>query len=94
MWFIDMENLFHSYFERKNDKVLTFDFVYFPNFEISTSLLLAAPSKISAAQFQNLVSIGGACKRKSGNTFCCLLQFKLLTYCFSQSSPNRVLLTP
>ena len=61
MWFIDMENLFHSYFEIKNDKVLTFDFLYFPNFEISTSLLLAAPSKISATQFQNLVSIGGAC---------------------------------
>ena len=61
MWFIDMENLFHSYFERKSDKVLTLDFVYFPNFAISTSLLLAAPSKISAAQFQNLVSIGGAC---------------------------------
>ena len=27
--------MFHSYFERKNDKVLIFDIVYFPNFEIS-----------------------------------------------------------
>ena len=27
--------MFHSYFERKNDKVLTFDIVHVPNFEIS-----------------------------------------------------------
>ena len=25
--------MFHSYFERKKDKVLTFNIVYFPNFE-------------------------------------------------------------
>ena len=30
--------MFHNYFERKNDKVLTFDIVDFPNFEINTSL--------------------------------------------------------
>ena len=30
--------MFHSYFERKNDEVLTFDIVQFPNFEISASL--------------------------------------------------------
>ena len=29
--------MFHFYFERKNDKVLTFNIVPFPNFEISTS---------------------------------------------------------
>ena len=40
IWFIDIENLarFHSYFERKNDKILTFNIVNFPNFEISASL--------------------------------------------------------
>ena len=38
IWFIDSENLFHSYFKRKNDKVLTFNIVHFQNFEISTSL--------------------------------------------------------
>ena len=31
--------MFHSYFERKYEKVLTFDIVHFPNFEISASLL-------------------------------------------------------
>ena len=48
IWFTDSENLFHSYFERKNDKVLTFNIVYFPNFEIS-----ATP------QVQNLISVVG-----------------------------------
>ena len=38
IWFIDSENLFDSYFERKNDKVLIFNIVHFPNFEISASL--------------------------------------------------------
>ena len=38
--------MFHSYFERKNEKVLTFNIVHFPNFEISTS------------QFQNLTNAG------------------------------------
>ena len=35
--------MFHSYFERKNEKVLTFDITQFPNFEISASLYLAPP---------------------------------------------------
>ena len=30
--------MFHSYFERKNDKVLTFNIVHFPDFEINDSL--------------------------------------------------------
>ena len=30
--------MFHSYFERKNIKVLTFNIVHFPNFEINASL--------------------------------------------------------
>ena len=33
--------MFYSYFERKNDKVLTFNIVHVPKFEISTSLKLA-----------------------------------------------------
>ena len=36
--------MFHSYFERKNDKVLTFNIGHFPNFEINASLKLAPPS--------------------------------------------------
>ena len=35
MWFIDSENLFHSYSERKNDKFLTINIA---NFEISVFL--------------------------------------------------------
>ena len=40
IWFIDCENLcfIKNLFERKNDKVLTFDIVLFPNFKISASL--------------------------------------------------------
>ena len=38
IWFVDSENLFHSYFKRKNDKVSTFNIVHFQIFEISTSL--------------------------------------------------------
>ena len=30
--------MFHSYLERKNDKVLAFNIVYFLNFEVSASL--------------------------------------------------------
>ena len=41
IWFIDNENLFHFYFERKNDKVLTINVFHFPYFEISASLKLA-----------------------------------------------------
>ena len=49
--------MFHSYIERKNDKVLTFNIVHFSNFEISTSLELALPSrKRHTSQFQNLIS--------------------------------------
>ena len=43
IWFIDSEYLFHSYVEKKCDKVLTFNIAHFPIFEISTSLLLAPP---------------------------------------------------
>ena len=32
-------------FERKNDKVLTFNIVHFPDFKISVSFYLAPPSK-------------------------------------------------
>ena len=38
IWFVDSKNSFHFYFERKNGKVLTFNIVHFPNFEISASL--------------------------------------------------------
>ena len=38
IWFIDSEKYIHSYFERKNDKVLTINIVHFPDFEISSSL--------------------------------------------------------
>ena len=47
IWFIDGENLFCSYIERKNDKVLTFNIVHSPNFEISASLLLVPHFKVS-----------------------------------------------
>ena len=30
--------MFHSYLERKNDKVLIFNIVHFPNIEISANL--------------------------------------------------------
>ena len=53
--------MFYSYFERKNEKVLKFTVIHFPNFEISASLLLAPPSnKRRTQQFQNLISTGGA----------------------------------
>ena len=39
--------MFHSYFERKNDKVLTFNIVHFPNFETSMSLELALHLTVS-----------------------------------------------
>ena len=38
VWFIDSENMFRSHFKRKNDEVLAFDIVHFPNFDISASL--------------------------------------------------------
>ena len=47
IWFIDSKNLFHSYFERKNDKVLTFNIVHFPNFEIYSSLKQAPHLTVS-----------------------------------------------
>ena len=57
--FIDSEHLFH-YFERKSDKVLTFNIAHFPNFEISAPLYLAPPyNKRRTSQFQNLTSTAG-----------------------------------
>ena len=39
IWFIDSENfMFHSYFERENDKALACNIVHFRNFEISAYL--------------------------------------------------------
>ena len=53
--------MFHSCFERKNDKVLTFDIVLFSDFDIRASLQLAPPSnKRRISQFQNLISARGA----------------------------------
>ena len=47
--------MFHSYFERKKDKVLTLNIVHFPNFE------KAPPSnKHRTSQFQNLITAWGA----------------------------------
>ena len=34
--------MFHSYFERKNDKVLTFNITHFLNFEMSASHLIVS----------------------------------------------------
>ena len=49
--------MFRSYFERKNDNVLTFNIIYVPNFEIGASIKLAPPSnKRRAQQLQNLMS--------------------------------------
>ena len=48
--------MFHSHFEKKNDKVLRFNIANFPNFEISTP----SPDKRLTSQFQNLISAGGA----------------------------------
>ena len=36
--------MFHSYFERKNEKVLAFNIAHFPNLEINASLSLVPPS--------------------------------------------------
>ena len=38
--------MFHCYFERKNDKVSTFNIVHFPNFEINASLRISVGSNI------------------------------------------------
>ena len=52
--------MFHSYFERKNYKVLKYNIVHFPNFKISAFFLLALPStKRRTEQFPNLISVGG-----------------------------------
>ena len=74
--------MFHSYSERKNQKVLAFNIVHFANIEIS-----AAP------QFQNLIS---AVIRylKSHACFCCqtsLLQQEVLKFydiCIRWSFPK------
>ena len=55
--------MFYSYFERKYDKILTLNIVHFPNFEISTSLLLAPHSN----SFK-ILQAPGACIRR--NTVC------------------------
>ena len=39
--------MFHSFFERKHDKFLTFNIVHFPNFEINASLLLVLHLTVS-----------------------------------------------
>ena len=39
--------MIHSYFERKNDKVVTLNTVHFPNFELRTSLELAPHLTVS-----------------------------------------------
>ena len=58
--------MFHFYFERKNDKVLTFSIVHFPNFEISASFWLALPSnECWNSQFENLKAPGALIR---GNT--------------------------
>ena len=58
--------MFHFYFERKNDKVLTFNIVHFPNFEISASFWLALPSnECWNSQFENLKAPGALIR---GNT--------------------------
>ena len=44
--------MLHFYFESTNDKVLKFNIVYFPNFEISVSVWLVAPfNKDRTSQF-------------------------------------------
>ena len=43
--------MFYFYFERKNDNVLTFNIVNFPDFDISTPT-----NKYHTWQFQNLIS--------------------------------------
>ena len=48
--------MFHSYFEKKNNKIFTFNIVYFPNFEISASLQAPLSNKCRTSQFQNLIS--------------------------------------
>ena len=45
--------MFHSFFERKNDKVLRFNIAHFPNFEIIASL------QLDTSQFQYLISAWG-----------------------------------
>ena len=47
MGFIDSENLCFILILKKNDKVLAFNFVHFPNFEISASLQLALHLTVS-----------------------------------------------
>ena len=60
IWFIDSENLCFILI-LKICKVLTFNIVHFPNFEISASLILALSSnKCRTSEFQNLIRAGGA----------------------------------
>ena len=55
-----MKNLFHSYFERKNEKILSFDIVYLSDFDKSPS------KKRGTSQFQNLVTAEGTYYSKCG----------------------------
>ena len=63
----------HYYFERKNDKVLSFIIVYFPNCETRVSFQLAlqkSPSnKRRTSQFQSLISAGGRLLEEIRQTF-------------------------
>ena len=69
--------MFHSCFERKVDKVLTFDIVHFPNFEISASHLLAPLSNTRRTlQFQNLISVGALIRGNTVIQILCLLKEK------------------
>ena len=59
--------MFHSYFERKNAKILTFNIVHFPNFDMSASFYLAPPSnKCQISLIYNLISAEGTYKKKYG----------------------------
>ena len=44
--------MFNSYYERKCDKVLTFDIVHFPNYKISASPLLAPSNSAAPNSFK------------------------------------------
>ena len=48
--------MFHCYFERKNDKVLTFKIAHVANFEINAPLLAASPLISAEHQFRYVIS--------------------------------------
>ena len=57
--------MFHSYFERKNDKVITFTIVHLSNFE--TSKFLRAPILKNICE-QRLLDIRISCNESQVNT--------------------------